>query len=157
VIDQSRAAQEMAERGMPAGAVPFLMMGGRIAQIVAGVALLVGFRERWAALVLFRFLIPATAIAHNFWPYHGAELQAQLVNFSKNLAILGGLLFIVCREDGRDDAMTIHQDVDVLAGQLESNVRATHKLPPGRHAWLQVISGTSTSTASHSRSAMARR
>jgi putative oxidoreductase len=99
VIDQSRAAQEMAERGLPAGAVPFSMMGGRIAQIVAGVALLVGFWERWAALVLFLFLIPATAIAHNFWAYHGAELQAQLVNFSKNVAILGGLLFIVCREE----------------------------------------------------------
>jgi putative oxidoreductase len=50
-------------------------------------------------LVLFLFLVPATVIAHNFWTYHGAELQAQLVNFSKNLAILGGLLFVVCREE----------------------------------------------------------
>ena len=101
VIDQSRAAQEMVERGVPEQAAPLFMMVGRLAQGLAGVALLVGFRERLAALILFLFLVPATLIAHNFWAYSGPQFQVQLVNFSKNVAILGGLLFIACRETPR--------------------------------------------------------
>ncbi len=101
VIDQSRAAQEMVERGVPEQAAPLFMMVGRLAQVLAGVALLVGFRERLAALILFLFLVPATLIAHNFWAYSGPQFQVQLVNFSKNVAILGGLLFIACRETPR--------------------------------------------------------
>lgn len=99
VVDQSRAAQEMVERGIPVGVAPFLMISGRAAQILAGIALILGAWERWAALILFLFLIPATVIAHNFWAYSGPQLQAQLVNFSKNVAILGGLLFVVCRDE----------------------------------------------------------
>jgi putative oxidoreductase len=98
VIDQSRAAQELVERGAPEQLAPLFVMAGRFAQVCAGLALLVGFRERWAASILFLFLIPATLIAHNFWASPVPQFQAQLVNFSKNLAILGGLLFVVCRE-----------------------------------------------------------
>jgi uncharacterized membrane protein YphA (DoxX/SURF4 family) len=107
VTDQSRAAQEMVERGAPEQLAQLFVMAGWIAQILAGLALLVGFRERWAASILFLFLVPATLIAHNFWASSGPQFQAQLVNFSKNLAILGGLLFIVCREAPRRAEKTI--------------------------------------------------
>jgi len=95
VIDQARGAQELAGHGVPMSLVPLLMIGGRILQVVAGVALLFGIRERLAALALAAFLIPATLAAHDFWAYRGPELQAQLVNFSKNVAMLGGLLLVV--------------------------------------------------------------
>jgi len=97
VIDQTRGAQELAGHGVPMGLVPMLMIGGRILQLVAGVALLFGVRERLAALALAAFLVPATLAAHDFWAYRGPELQAQLVNFSKNVAMLGGLLLVVFR------------------------------------------------------------
>src|SRR5207245_1814736 len=60
VIDQARGAQELAGHGVPMSLVPLLMIGGRILQVVAGVALLLGVRERLAALALAAFLIPAT-------------------------------------------------------------------------------------------------
>jgi len=34
-------------------------------------------------------------VFHNFWAYPGAEVQAQLVNFLKNVAIGGGLMAIL--------------------------------------------------------------
>ena len=99
VVDQSRAAQELVAHGAPAALVPILMMGGRALQIVAGTALAIGWHERIAALCLAIFLVPATLTAHDFWAYRGAELQGQLVNFLKNLAMFGGLCFVAFRSD----------------------------------------------------------
>jgi len=97
VVDQSRAAQELVAHGAPATLVPILMIGGRALQIVAGAALVIGWHERIAALCLAIFLVPATLTAHDFWAYRGAELQGQLVNFLKNLAMFGGLCFVAFR------------------------------------------------------------
>jgi putative oxidoreductase len=98
IVDQSRAAQELAAHGAPAALVPVLMLGGRVLQVAAGTALVIGWHERLAALCLALFLVPATLTAHDFWAYRGAELQGQLVNFSKNLAMFGGLCFVAFRD-----------------------------------------------------------
>ena len=97
VVDQTRAAHELLAHGAPAALVPFLMMGGRVLQVVAGAALVVGWHERVAALLLAFFLVPATLTAHDFWAYRGPELQGQLVNFLKNVAMVGGLCFVAFR------------------------------------------------------------
>ncbi len=52
----------------------------------------------------------------------------------------GGLRLIGSR-DGRDGSVTIHQDVDLLAGRLEPGQLVKHRSPPGRHQWLQVVRG----------------
>src|SRR2546427_12035008 len=92
VIAQARGAQELAGHGVPMSLVPILMLGGRILQVVAGVALLFGIRERLSALALEAFVIPATLAAHGFCAYRCPELQTQVVYFSKNVAMSGGLL-----------------------------------------------------------------
>jgi uncharacterized membrane protein YphA (DoxX/SURF4 family) len=46
-------------------------------------------------MALFVFLVPATFVSHSFWLAAGTPaFQGQLINFCKNTAILGGLLFI---------------------------------------------------------------
>lgn len=99
VIDQAKPAQEMMERGVPAPVVPLLMWTGRILQFAAGLALLYGVRQRIAALALVAFLAPATLIAHPFWLDHTSTRQLQLINFMKNLAMIGGLLFVASVPD----------------------------------------------------------
>jgi putative oxidoreductase len=95
VIDQSIPAKEMAEHGAPVALVPLLMFCGRSVELVAGMALAFGLLPRLAALALLAFLIPATFVAHSFWLAAGTPaFQPQLINFSKNLAMWGGLLFI---------------------------------------------------------------
>ena len=114
IVDQARPAHELASRGAPASLVPIFMAGGRILQIVAGTALVIGWHERVAALLLALFLVPATLTAHDFWTSRGSELQAQLVNFLKNLAMFGGLCFVAFRNapDVRPHAVTKpHQEV----------------------------------------------
>jgi len=95
IIDQTIPAKEMMERGVPAAIVPWFMFAGRALELVAGFALVLGVFPRLAALALLLFLIPATLVSHSFWLSAGTPaFMGQLINFSKNLAICGGLLFI---------------------------------------------------------------
>ena len=54
-----------------------------------------GFDWRQAALGLFLFIIPATLLFHAFWSADAASYQNQLNHFLKNLAIMGGMLYVV--------------------------------------------------------------
>lgn len=53
-------------------------------------------------------------------------------------------LRLVASRDGRDGAVTIHQDADVFAASLDAGASIRHNLPTGRHAWLQVARGAVT-------------
>ena len=83
----------IAKQGLP---VPQLMAAVAVAvELGAGVLLLVGYKTRWAALAIFLFLIPTTLIFHNFWAVDAAQVQAQTIQFMKNLAIMGGMLYVM--------------------------------------------------------------
>jgi hypothetical protein len=53
-----------------------------------------------------------------------------------------GRLRLVGARDGRDGAVTIHQDVALYATGLDPGARVEHALTPGRHAWVQVVRGS---------------
>ncbi|HEY9828990.1 MAG TPA: pirin family protein [Stenomitos sp.] len=55
-----------------------------------------------------------------------------------------GQLHLVAAKDGREGAVTIHQDVDLYAAVLKAGDRLSHALKPQRHAWIQVARGTIT-------------
>jgi putative oxidoreductase len=65
------------------------------AELAGGLSLLLGFLTRIGAVGLFIFLIPTTLLFHNFWAAPEAQHQEQMVNFLKNLAVMGGLLMVV--------------------------------------------------------------
>ena len=65
-----------------------------LAELGLGLALLAGWKARWAALGLAVFTIVITPIFHNFWAAPEAQVMMQKLNFFKNLAIAGGLLSI---------------------------------------------------------------
>ena len=95
IINQAVAAKELIEHGSPASVVPFLMLIARTIEIVAGFSLALGIYPRLAALAILAFLFPATLTAHAFWQVAGAAtFTVQLLNFLKNTAMAGGLLFL---------------------------------------------------------------
>jgi putative oxidoreductase len=100
IINQAIPAKEMIERGVPPAIVPMAMLAARLLEVVAGFGLAIGIFPRWCALALFAFLVPATFVSHSFWQAAGTpQFQGQLINFSKNAAIWGGLIFIAGTSD----------------------------------------------------------
>lgn len=53
-----------------------------------------------------------------------------------------GELRLVAARDGRDGALTVHQDVDLYAAVLQKGDRVARSLNPNRHAWVQVARGS---------------
>lgn len=51
-------------------------------------------------------------------------------------------LRLVASRGGRDGSVAIHQDVDLHAALLSAGAAVEHALGAGRHAWLQVASGS---------------
>jgi putative oxidoreductase len=63
-------------------------------ELACGLAILAGFKTRFAAWLLFLYLIPVSIVFHNFWAVQGQEQQTQMVNFLKNVAIMGAMLVL---------------------------------------------------------------
>ena len=61
-------------------------------EILAPIALILGWGTRWAALVLAVFTLVATLGFHNFWAMPAEQVMMQQLMFFKNIAIAGGFL-----------------------------------------------------------------
>lgn len=72
-----------------------LVAVGTIAlELLAGLALIVGWQTRWAALALALFTLVANALFHNFWAMPVEQQMMQQLMFMKNLSVAGGLLVL---------------------------------------------------------------
>jgi quercetin 2,3-dioxygenase len=52
-----------------------------------------------------------------------------------------GKLRLVGARDGREGAVTIHQDIDLYTASLGSGQAVSHAMRPGRHVWIQMARG----------------
>ena len=50
-------------------------------------------------------------------------------------------LRLVASPDGSDGSLTIHQDARLFLATLHEGREITHEIPPGRHAWVQILRG----------------
>jgi putative oxidoreductase len=89
LTDTSGTVAHMEGAGIPAANVLALVAG--LAEVAGGLALVFGFLTRLAALGLILFMIPTTLVFHGFWMFEGQEQKMQMIQFMKNLAIIGGL------------------------------------------------------------------
>lgn len=94
VVGFAGTAKYMASKGMPM--VEVLLVGTIIIELIGGLMLAVGWKARWAAWAIFLFIIPATIIFHPVW----AD-ASQMIQFNKNLAIMGGMLYVAFMGPGR--------------------------------------------------------
>jgi putative oxidoreductase len=84
--------------GLP---LPSLLAAGSMAlEIVAGIALIIGFKTRWAALALALFTLAAAVLFHNFWSMPSDQQMMQQIIFMKNIAVTGGLLMLALAGPG---------------------------------------------------------
>jgi putative oxidoreductase len=89
----SRTIEAAASHGVPLAHL-LVPLSGVIA-LAGGLSVLLGYRTRFGALLLVIFLVPVTLVMHNFWSAPDAmTYELQKVMFMKNLAMLGGALFL---------------------------------------------------------------
>ncbi|WP_130804023.1 DoxX family protein [Acinetobacter ihumii] len=81
----------MESMGVPGGLLPLTIL----VEFGGGLALLFGFQARLAAFGLGVFSIITALI------FHGADDQAQAINFMKNFAMAGGLFFLMLHGAGK--------------------------------------------------------
>ncbi|HOB66652.1 DoxX family protein [Ottowia sp.] len=88
----------IASKGLPMPEV--LAVAAIVVEIGAGIALLIGWQTRWAALALALFTLMAALFFHNFWGVPADQVMTQKLMFTKNLGIAGGLLAIAALGGG---------------------------------------------------------
>lgn len=81
----------MASTGLPA--VGVLLVLTIAIELGGGLMLALGWKARWAALTIFLFLIPVTLIFHHLG-VDAAQAQQQMTQALKNVAIMGGMLYV---------------------------------------------------------------
>ena len=80
--------------GLPLPSVAFALSA--FVELVGGITLLLGYRTRIVATVLFLFTLATAVFFHN----HLGD-QNQFIHFFKNVAIAGGLLHVIAFGGGR--------------------------------------------------------
>jgi len=76
----------MAKMGVPGFLLPLVIL----TELGGGLALVFGFKTRWAAFLLAGFTLLSALVFHSKF-----SDQMQMIHFMKNLAIVGGLLLFV--------------------------------------------------------------
>lgn len=98
LMDLTGTAGYIASGGLPNSTALAGLTG--VFELVAGLAVLIGFKGRWAALLLAGFTLVAGSLYHRYWAVPADQQLVVQLLFMKNLAIVGGLLVIAALGTG---------------------------------------------------------
>ena len=93
IANFSQVSLVMEAKGMPMTTI--LLTGAIVFLLFGAFSIATGYRTKIGAIALIIFLIPATLIFHTDF-----SDQNQMTHFLKNLALIGGLLFIYTNGTG---------------------------------------------------------
>jgi len=99
LIGFSGTAALMAREGLP---LP--MIAATIAvvmEFLVGIAIVVGFYTRPLALLMAVYTLATALIGHHYWTMEAAQRAGNMINFYKNISIIGGLLLLCVTGAGR--------------------------------------------------------
>ena len=82
----------LTSQGLP---LPYLLAAiAVLIELGGGIAIIIGWKTRLAALAFIVFLIVITPIFHNFWGVPPEQMMNQQIHFLKNVSMLGGMLLL---------------------------------------------------------------
>ena len=84
--------------GLPAAQL--LAVIAIIFELGGGLLLVLGWKARWGAAALFVFTFLAAVLFHAYWASAPDQAMMQQIQFMKNLAMMGGLLYVVVYGSG---------------------------------------------------------
>ena len=86
-------AQYAASKKVPAPKLAII--GSGILLLIGGLSVLLGYQPRIGIAALGLFYLGVTPVMHNFWAAGPQQKQNELVNFMKNVALLGATLMFL--------------------------------------------------------------
>ncbi|HEY6938178.1 MAG TPA: DoxX family protein [Terriglobales bacterium] len=97
-LDRKMLSQYAAAKKVPLPDVAVMASGAMM--ILGGASILSGVKPKWGALAIMGFLAGVSPTIHDFWSHQDPnQRQAEMVNFTKNLALLGGALALMGVEE----------------------------------------------------------
>ncbi|MEO6651705.1 MAG: DoxX family protein [Ilumatobacteraceae bacterium] len=87
-------------------------------QIMSGAMFAMGVAPRLTGLVLGGTLVPTTLAGHRFWEQNDTDVRTkELIDFLKNAAILGGLIYVALDTGGRPSVFWSGRKAAIGAGE----------------------------------------
>jgi len=71
------------------------VLGTGALMALGGLGIVLGAFPQLAILLLILFLLPTTVVMHDFWNAEGQEKQMEMINFTKNIALIGALIMLL--------------------------------------------------------------
>lgn len=90
---------EMVAVGLPIPTIAAVVVV--ILEFFVGLAILFGFFTRPLALLLAVYTLATGFIGHHYWTMTGSEHIANMINFYKNVSIMGGFVLLALTGPGR--------------------------------------------------------
>jgi uncharacterized membrane protein YphA (DoxX/SURF4 family) len=91
-------AQYAGAKNLPAPEMAVLVSGAMLA--AGGASLILGMKPKLGAISVIGFLATASPLFHDFWNEQDPQAkQQQMINFSKNMALLGAALALAGVEE----------------------------------------------------------
>jgi putative oxidoreductase len=98
IFDWSGNVAYMSTRHLPM--IPVLLAAALVIEVAGSICLITGYQARWAAAIMFLYLLFVTLLFHNYWSASGHMAGMQETEFRKNLGIMGGLLMVAAYGPG---------------------------------------------------------
>jgi uncharacterized membrane protein YphA (DoxX/SURF4 family) len=83
---------------------PLILLFAIFLELVGAILVSLGIQVKGGALLLLLFMIPTTLIMHPFWMVSAPDQQMEMINFMKNLSIIGGLFILLGSGGGKAPA-----------------------------------------------------
>ncbi|MBL8868863.1 MAG: DoxX family protein [Planctomycetaceae bacterium] len=94
----NNVVEYMRSDGVP---IPAVMLAGAIVfLLVGGLSVVTGYKIEIGAGLLLVFLVLATYFFHDFWNFEGEQAQQQMIQFMKNLSLMGTMMFLIANGAG---------------------------------------------------------
>lgn len=69
-------------------------------ELGGGIFILFGIKARLTAAIIFIYIIPITIFFHQYWNFAGIERMTHFHHFFKNIAMMGGMMYIMVHGAG---------------------------------------------------------
>src|SRR5579884_2757956 len=96
-----------------------------VALVAGGASILLGLKPKYGAAAIVGFLAGVSPIMHDFWSVEDPQQRMnEMINFSKNLALLGGAVALMGVEEPWPASVPVGQMQDYSARDYEDLIAA---------------------------------